>query len=111
MNGDFVLKPVKYAQLAVKLKKAMILPAELMTAALLYMMKLQRRQHFILREVGIILNCMADGACLDFMDAVDIYTIFGNALDNAIESVSKLEDPEQRMISVMVFSRADLIFL
>ena len=54
---------------------------------------------------------MADGACLDFMDAVDIYTIFGNALDNAIESVSKLEDPEQRMISVMVFSRAELIFL
>ena len=77
----------------------------------IYMMKLQRRQHFILRAVGIILNCMADGACLDFMDAVDIYTIFGNALDNAIESVSKLEDPEQRMISVMVFSRADLIFL
>ena len=53
MNGDFVLKPVKYAQLAVKLKKAMILPAELMTAALLYMMKLQRRQHFILRAVGM----------------------------------------------------------
>lgn len=60
---------------------------------------------------GITLTCMADGACLDFMDAVDIYTIFGNAMDNAIECVSRLEDPEQRIITVTVFSRADLVFL
>lgn len=60
---------------------------------------------------GITLTCVADGACLGFMDAVDIYTIFGNALDNAIESVSKLEDPEQRIITVMVFSKADMVFL
>lgn len=60
---------------------------------------------------GITLTCMADGTCLDFMDAVDIYTIFGNALDNAIETVSRLEDPEQRIITVMVFSKADMVFL
>lgn len=60
---------------------------------------------------GITLTCVADGACLEFMDAVDIYTIFGNALDNAIESVSKLGDPEQRIITVTVFSRVDMVFL
>lgn len=60
---------------------------------------------------GITLTCVADGACLDFMDAVDIYTIFGNALDNAIESAGKLEDPEQRIITVTVFSKADMVFL
>ena len=42
---------------------------------------------------GITLTCVADGDCLDFMDGVDIYTIFGNALDNAIESVTPLDDP------------------
>ena len=60
---------------------------------------------------GITLTCMADGNCLNFMDAVDIYTIFGNAMDNAIDCVSHLKDPEQRIITVTVFSRADLVFL
>ena len=58
---------------------------------------------------GIALTCVADGDCLDFMDGVDIYTIFGNALDNAIESVTPLDDPEQRTIAVSVFSRAGLV--
>ena len=59
----------------------------------------------------ITLTCVADGECLSFMDAVDLYTIFGNALDNAIECVSQLDDPDRRAISVTVFSRADLVFL
>ena len=58
---------------------------------------------------GITLTCVADGDCLGFMDGVDIYTIFGNALDNAIESVTPLDDPEQRTIAVSVFSRAGLV--
>ncbi|WP_294516485.1 ATP-binding protein [uncultured Pseudoflavonifractor sp.] len=58
---------------------------------------------------GITLTCVADGDCLDFMDGVDIYTIFGNALDNAIESVTPLDDPEKRTIAVSVFSRAGLV--
>ena len=58
---------------------------------------------------GITLTCVADGDCLGFMDGVDIYTIFGNALDNAIESAISLDDPEQRTIAVSVFSRAGLV--
>lgn len=58
---------------------------------------------------GITLTCVADGSCLDFMDGVDIYAIFGNALDNAIEAVTPLEDPEKRTIAVSVFARAGLV--
>lgn len=65
----------------------------------------------ICEQRGIKLTCVADGACLDFMDAVDLYTIFGNALDNAIESVSALDDPGKRAISVQVFSRAGLVLI
>ena len=50
-------------------------------------------------------------ACLSFLEAVDLYTLFGNALDNAIEHVSALEDVERRTIAVSVFSRADLVFI
>ena len=51
---------------------------------------------------GIHLNTVADGGALDFMDVVDLSSLFGNALDNAIEAVSCLPDPEQRLISLSV---------
>lgn len=59
----------------------------------------------------ITMTCMADGRRLAFMDSVDVYTIFGNALDNAIESVSGLPDPEKRVISVSVWAKSGLLLL
>ena len=50
----------------------------------------------------ITLTCIADGAALDFMAAADIYALFGNALDNAIEAVGALSDPRRRSISLTV---------
>lgn len=50
----------------------------------------------------ITFTCIADGTLLDFMDVADICAIFGNALDNAIESVRKTEDKEKRLIHVTV---------
>lgn len=50
----------------------------------------------------IQVHCIVDGSCLTFMDPVDVYTIFGNALDNAIESVAKIEMEEKRSIDVLV---------
>lgn len=44
------------------------------------------------QQHGITLTCVADGAALDFMDTMDLCSLFGNALDNAIESVEKLPD-------------------
>ncbi len=51
---------------------------------------------------GISLACIADGSALDFMRPVDLYSLFGNALDNATEAVLKLDDPEMRDISLDV---------
>lgn len=51
---------------------------------------------------GIRFTYMADGKKLDFIRPMDIYVIFGNALDNAIESVMKLPEPEQRIITLKV---------
>lgn len=50
----------------------------------------------------IKLEKIADGSLLDFMSASDIYSLFGNALDNAIEAVSKIDDPEKRIINLML---------
>lgn len=51
---------------------------------------------------GITLCCIADGDQLDFLTPGDVCSLFGNALDNAIEAVSQLEDEEQRIISLTV---------
>lgn len=51
---------------------------------------------------GIKLTCVADGALLDFMDVMDLSSLFGNALDNAIEGVSKVPEPEERLIHLSV---------
>lgn len=54
------------------------------------------------RRAGITLSCIADGHALDFMSAADIYALFGNALDNAIEGVRSIPNPERRSISLVV---------
>lgn len=64
----------------------------------------------ICSQEKINLTCIADGGLLDFMDAVDLYTLFGNALDNAIEGVRKLPI-EQRCISLLLHEKAGLIFI
>jgi hypothetical protein len=63
------------------------------------------------KEHGITLSCIADGTKLDFMDIIDLYTIFGNALDNAIESVDKLEDKEKKVVVVKVFTKDELLMI
>lgn len=51
---------------------------------------------------GINLTCVADGTVLDFMDVRDLCTIFGNALDNAIECELAIPDHEKRLIHLTV---------
>ena len=49
----------------------------------------------------ILLTCMADGAALRFLRPAEMYSLFGNAIDNAIEAVLKLP-PEDRSIDLSV---------
>ena len=57
----------------------------------------------------INMTCVADGSKLGFMDPVDVYAMLGNAIDNAIEAVSGLPDPEQRLIAVSVWTGRGLL--
>lgn len=50
---------------------------------------------------SIRFSCMADGTRLDFLTPVQTYTLFGNIIDNAIEAVRCLPDPELRVISLI----------
>ncbi|MDO5540767.1 MAG: ATP-binding protein [Eubacteriales bacterium] len=70
----------------------------LLTSKSLYCMKHQ-----------ISITCVADGHLLDFMDVMDICTIFGNALDNAIECELKIPDKEKRLIHLSVSAQKQFL--
>ncbi|WEV46819.1 GHKL domain-containing protein [Bifidobacterium sp. ESL0690] len=54
-------------------------------------------------QQGITLTTVADGKLLANMSSMDIATLFGNALDNAIEAASKVAEPERRLIKLALY--------
>lgn len=62
-------------------------------------------------EHHISWTCMADGAVLNHIPPVDLYTLLGNALDNAIESSSRIPDENKRNVSVTVQRQLGTAFI
>ena len=60
---------------------------------------------------GVKFSYIIDGTLFDFMSEMEIYSLFGNALDNALESCSKVTDPEKRFISLKAAARGDMVIL
>ena len=56
---------------------------------------------------GIKLTVVVNGKLLEFMDEMEVYSLFGNALSNAIESVSSLPQ-EERHIALKVARLGDM---
>ena len=59
----------------------------------------------------ISLTCMVDGSGFSAFQSADLYSMFGNILDNAIESVIQLEDPERRAIGLTVTSSGNMLLI
>lgn len=58
---------------------------------------------------GIRFDWQIDGRDLAFMQPLDIYVLFGNALDNAIECVQKYEGKEKRAVTLRSFRSGTLL--
>lgn len=65
----------------------------------------------IMKKQKIHFTCVADGALLESLHVTDICTVFGNALDNAIESVLMVENQEKRMIHLSLAQKNNFIFI
>ena len=63
-----------------------------------------------LRE-KISMTCVIDGALFDFMEPVDICSIFGNALDNAIECEKKIDEEEKRLIHITAVAQKSFLII
>ncbi len=67
--------------------------------------ELQCKQHNI--DITFIVN----GGILGFMTDSDVVSLFSNALDNAIEAVSQIANPEQRMIHLEVSEKRRFVYI
>lgn len=70
---------------------------------------LTQKNHICI-ENGILFTCIVNGELLTEMDPVDLYTIFGNMLDNAIEATVKVPE-EKRSISLSVTNKMGAVII
>lgn len=62
----------------------------------------------ICEGAGIQLVCSVDGGCLSGMTHYHIYSLLGNAIDNAIECLSKVDDGQRKVIHLSVSRYGDM---
>lgn len=68
-------------------------------------------KNLICLSKGITLSYMADASGLGFMDEGDIYSLFGNMLDNSIEYLERIEDEQNRFIRFFIKRKGDMLFV
>jgi sensor histidine kinase regulating citrate/malate metabolism len=68
---------------------------------------LLRNMDDLCRQNSITLQCVAYADCLKYFDGMKLYFLFANAIDNAMEGVSGIEDPEKRLIDISIRAFGD----
>lgn len=63
------------------------------------------------QQNNIAMTCVVDGHLFDFMNVMDICSIFGNALDNAIECEKQIENHEKRLIHVAAYAQKKFLII
>ena len=60
---------------------------------------------------GIVCVPYLDGALFDFMDPLDLCTLVGNAMDNAIESCCRIPERERLLVRLHAVGRGETVVL
>lgn len=68
-------------------------------------------KNILCMSCGVKFSYMIDGGLFSFLTEREIYSLFGNALDNALEGAMRLADESRRMISLKSNMRGDLVVL
>lgn len=61
------------------------------------------------KEAGVKLVCTVENASVYFIDTIDLYIMFGNALDNAFESAVRISDTQERIIELKIYRDKNFI--
>ncbi len=63
------------------------------------------------RSKDITVTCMGSGRYLNFMDTMDIYSMFGNLMENAVTAAEQLETPQKRIISLVIQRKGSFVYI
>ncbi|GAA3667538.1 ATP-binding protein [Microbacterium marinilacus] len=62
-------------------------------------------------EHDVSVSVVADGRLIEFMHVLDVTSLVGNALDNAIEATRRVADRERRAVRMALFAQDDWVML
>lgn len=68
-------------------------------------------KNIICSSSNIKFSYMIDGTLFAFLDEMEIYSLFGNAMDNAIESMAQVSEPQKRFITLKAARRGSMVIL
>ena len=66
---------------------------------------------FLAEKRGVKLQCIVDGGRFSFMRTEDICSLFGNAIDNAIEAAAKEPIAEKRIVVLHTAAKGNMLSL
>lgn len=69
------------------------------------------QKSYLALNLGVKLTCFGNGKAISFMEDTDVYSLFGNALDNALEASEKVEDKQKRSISLTIDERQGMVVI
>ena len=69
----------------------------------------RKNQYCIQHQINF--TCLVQGELLEKIDTIDLCTLFGNALDNAIEAVEKINEIDKKLITLKVTSKSNFIII
>lgn len=69
----------------------------------------QKNQYCLENDINF--TVMANGQLLSKMSVMDISSLIGNALDNAIEYVERLKNKDQRLITLKLTNKGQMVIL
>lgn len=67
------------------------------------------KNSLLCKAEGIVLTYTGNGSDFSFMSMMDVYSLFGNAVDNAVEAVRRIEDPERRFIDIVTEKHGKMV--
>ncbi|MFA6829296.1 MAG: GHKL domain-containing protein [Bacilli bacterium] len=68
------------------------------------------QKSLVCKNLKIKYSFIVDGTKLSFMKSLDIYSLFGNAIDNAIDALKKVEE-DKRIITINIREKNDKIIV
>lgn len=64
---------------------------------------------FRFKGKGIKFTSIIDGEAISFLNESDIYSLFGNIMDNAIDATLKIPNVDERLIDLKIYKTSDFV--